>query len=238
MKSEARAVLDLVGALTGTGPSSLASVFYGLLDSQAKLLAVQTNALAIQNGPPSASFSGKDIEVEANSFTHWLGKFEERANLLSWTEEQKCFHKQLLVKTACQVFEILPPETCSNYGALVTALKDRFKPVDIAELRGLEFQQLTQKEQFIEQLGLQLMQLAKKGFPTLGTTELDRMLKGRFFQALLPKWQGSKLWAPKLDESFNALYDRARVCEQHDQQYKQHWGSSFQPKASGAQKHL
>ena len=57
VKSEACVVLDLVGALTGTGPSSLASVFHGLLDSQAKLLAVQTNTLAIQSGPPLAPFS-------------------------------------------------------------------------------------------------------------------------------------------------------------------------------------
>ena len=106
------------------------------------------------------------------------------------------------MKTARQVFELLPPETCSNYDTLVTALKDRFKPVDIAELRGLEFQQLTQKEQFIEQLGLQLTQLAKKAFLTLGTTDLDRMLKGHLIQALLPQWE-RKLGPPKLDESFN-----------------------------------
>ena len=67
VKGEARAVLDLVGALTGTGPSSLATVFNGFLESQAKLLAVQTSALAIQSGPPLAPFSGEDIEVEANA---------------------------------------------------------------------------------------------------------------------------------------------------------------------------
>ena len=54
----------VIGCLTKTGPSSLASAFYDFLDSQAKLLAVQTNTLAIQSGPPSAQFSGEDIEVE------------------------------------------------------------------------------------------------------------------------------------------------------------------------------
>ena len=52
----------------------------------------------------------------------------------------------------------------------------------------------------------------------MGETEFDRMLKGRFYQALLPKWQ-RKLGAPKLDESFTALYDRACMLEMHDQQY-------------------
>ena len=52
----------------------------------------------------------------------------------------------------------------------------------------------------------------------MGETEFDRMLKRRFFQSLLPKWQ-RKLGAPKLDESFTALYDRARMLEMHDQQY-------------------
>ena len=44
------------------------------------------------------------------------------------------------------------------------------------------------------------------------------MLKGRFYQSLLPKWQ-RKLGAPKLDESSTALYDRARMLKIHDQQY-------------------
>lgn len=48
------------------------------------------------------------------------------------------------------------------------------------------------------------MTLAKKAFPSLGAKELDRLLKGRFFQALLPKWQ-RKLGAPKVAESFNEL---------------------------------
>ena len=44
------------------------------------------------------------------------------------------------------------------------------------------------------------------------------MLKGRFYQALLPKWQ-RKLGAPKL-ESFTELYDQARMLEQHEKQYQ------------------
>ena len=63
------------------------------------------------------------------------------------------------------------------------------------------------------------MQLAKKAFPSLGDKDRDRLLKGRFFQALLPKWQ-RKVGAPKLEESFAALYERARVCERHDPQYQ------------------
>ena len=64
------------------------------------------------------------------------------------------------------------------------ALKARFKPVDIEELRGLEFHQLMQTDESVEK---QLMQLARKAFPSLGEKELDRLLKGRFFQAALRK---------------------------------------------------
>ena len=92
VNGEARAVLALVGGLTGTGPSSLTSVFQGFLESQAKLLAVQTNAMAVQSAPPLTPFTGEDIETEANSFERWLDKFEDRATLLSWTGEQKCYH--------------------------------------------------------------------------------------------------------------------------------------------------
>ena len=47
--------------------------------------------------------------------------------------------------------------------------------------------------------------------------QFDRMLKGRFFQALLPRWQ-RKLGAPKIDEKFNVLYDRACVAKRHEKQ--------------------
>lgn len=47
--------------------------------------------------------------------------------------------------------------------------------------------------------------------------ELDRLLKGRFFQALNSKWQ-RKLAAPTANETFNELYDRVRTLEKHEKQ--------------------
>ncbi len=161
--SEARVVSDLVGSLTGSGPSSLQSVFQDFLESQAQLLAMQTNALSEQSAPPLLSFTGEDVEAEANSFERWLDMFEERATVLSWTDELKGYHtKQHLAGTALQVFELLPPAKCSSYGQLIESLKDRFKPIDIEDLRGLEFHQFTQKTQSVEKLGLELMTLARQ----------------------------------------------------------------------------
>jgi hypothetical protein len=117
------------------------------------------------------------------------------------------------------VFQLFTPEQRSSYTEAVAALRGRFKPVDIEELRGLEFRQLMQGEESVEKLGIQLMSLARKAFPSLGSKELDRLLKGRFFQALLPRWQ-RKLGAPKVGESFSELYERARICERHDKQYQ------------------
>ena len=48
--------------------------------------------------------------------------------------------------------------------------------------------------------------------------DFDRLMKGRFFQALLPCWQ-RKLGAPKPDESFDELYNRAHTTERREQQY-------------------
>lgn len=223
LSSESRAVRDMACSLrelTGTGPASLATFFESFMESQTKLLTAQTNALAVQTAPPLACFSGEDIEVEEKTFGRWLERFEERANLLSWPDKQKCYQLKLhLTKTAAQVFQLLTAEQKGNYRELVTALKGRFKPVDIEELRGLEFHQLMQTDETIEKLGLQLMSLARKAFPSLGEKELDRLLKGRFFQAVLPKWQ-RKLGAPKVEESFNQLYERARTLERHDMQYQ------------------
>ena len=44
------------------------------------------------------------------------------------------------------------------------------------------------------------------------------MLKGRFYQALLVKWQ-CKLRPPKAEESFYDLYTRARLAEEYEKQY-------------------
>ena len=49
-----------------------------------------------------------------------------------------------------------------------------------------------------------MQKLAKRAFPCLSGKDLDRLLKGHFFQALLPKWQ-CRLGAPKVEESFDEL---------------------------------
>ena len=60
--------------------------------------------------------------------------------------------------------------------------------------------------------------MANEAFPSTPAKDFDRMLKGRFFQALHVRWQ-RKLEAPKPAESFKELYDRARIVEQHEKQY-------------------
>ena len=186
VSGEARGVSVLINFLMDSGPSTLMSIFDGFLESQAKLLTMQTTAVAVQSAPPFGFFTGEDIESEDNSFEHWLSRFEERSTMLKWTDEMKCYHlKQHLTKTASKVLDLLPFSTCSSYTDLLAALRARFKPIDIEELRGLEFHQLTQTTQSVEKLGLQLMSLDKKAFPTLDKTQHERLLKGMFFQALL-----------------------------------------------------
>lgn len=59
-----------------------------------------------------------------------------------------------------------------------------------------------------------MAEVGKKAYPGMSATVFDCMLKGRFYQALLPKWQRT----PKLDEYLTALYDWACMLEMHDQQ--------------------
>ena len=65
---------------------------------------------------------------------------------------------------------------------------------------------------------MELLTLGHKAFPSSSGKEFDRLLKGRFFQAIHVKWQ-RKLGAPKTDETFQELFDRALVLEQHEKQY-------------------
>ena len=105
-----------------------------------------------------------------------------------------------------------------DYDRAKAALRSRFKSVEIEELRGLEFHYKMHGTESIEELGLELQTLAHKAFPSTQGGDFDRLLKGRFFQALHVKWQ-RKLGAPRPEESFKELYDRARVLEQHEKQY-------------------
>ena len=75
MSGEARGVSVLIDGLIGSGPSSLRSIFDSFLEAQAKLLTMQTTAVAVQSAPPLGSFTCEDIESEDNSFEHWLSRF-------------------------------------------------------------------------------------------------------------------------------------------------------------------
>ena len=72
----------------------------------------------------------------------------------------------------------------------------------------------------MEELEIELQRLAKRAFPAITGKDFDRLVKGRFFQALLPRWQ-CKLGTPKPDEGFDELFSRARTMERREQQYNE-----------------
>ena len=198
--------------------SALVQSMNKLLKAQSEILTVQTQAVAIQGLPPLKKFLGDVIDSEEDSFEKWLELLEERAKLAGWTEEYKLYQLKVhLDGNALQFFRMLPTETQKAYSEVVSRLKKRFQPVDIEELRGLEFNQKMQGGETVEQLGITLQKLGRKAFPGLKGKEFDRLLKGRFFQALHQKWQ-RKLGAPKSSETFQDLYDRARILEKQHKQ--------------------
>ena len=158
--------------------------------------------MATQSVPPLRKFSGEDIDSDEGSIDRWIEQFEERAKVMGWNDEQKLFQlKAHLEKTAEHAVRMLSKKEKRSYESVTAALQNRFHSLDIEELRGLEFHQLMQNQQSVEELGVQLQKLGRKAFLGSGPREFDRMLKGHFCQALLPKWQ-RKLGAPKPTESF------------------------------------
>ena len=172
--------------------------------------------MSAQSLPPIAHYSGEDCQSYEDSFEKWIEQFEEHSKLAGWSEEHQRYHLRMsLDKTAFQTYQLLPDDVKVSYSTTVEALKKRFKPVDREDLRGMDFHQLVQTKQSVEQLGLKL---AKRAFPTITGKDFDRLLKGRFFQALLPCWQ-RKLGAPKPDESFDELFARAHTTERREEQH-------------------
>ena len=186
------------------------------VQAQTKMMITHAKTAAVQNFPPLTPFTGEEIDCEDKSlnFVKWHERFEESASLAGWDNEQKLYQLKFhLKKNALCLFEMLPESERKAYASAVEILKKRFRTIDIEELRGLEFNQKMQTSESVEQLDIDLMSLGRKAFPKICEAEFDRMLKGKFFQALLP------LSAPKIDEKFNDLYDRARVAERHEKQY-------------------
>ena len=214
-----------------TGPEMITRLF----EAQTQLFAAQVHAATL---PPLANFKGQNAADDDDGFERWLEKFEERAKLAKWTDEAKlCQLKLHLVDTADQVFRALNSEQKSSYPAAVTALKKRFRPIAIEELRGWDFHRRVQGDESVEQLGMDLQKLGHKAFPSLEGRDFDRMTKGRFFQALHTRWQ-RKLGAPCPEETFSQLFERARMFEQHEKQYSEAAASRSdqRPKKAGSSK--
>ena len=214
-----------------TGPEMITRLF----EAQTQLFAAQVHAATL---PPLANFKGQNAADDDDGFERWLEKFEERAKLAKWTDEVKlCQLKLHLVDTADQVFRALNSEQKSSYPAAVTALKKRFRPIAIEELRGWDFHRRVQGDESVEQLGMDLQKLGHKAFPSLEGRDFDRMMKGRFFQALHTRWQ-RKLGAPRPEETFSQLFERARMFEQHEKQYSEAAASRSdqRPKKAGSSK--
>ena len=72
-----------------------------------------------------------------------------------------CQLRAHLTKTAQQIFRMLSEEERKSYDEAIKVLKKRFRPIDIEELRGLEFHRKIQDSETIEQLGIDLQSLAR-----------------------------------------------------------------------------
>ena len=177
--------------------------------------------MAAQSLPPLPHFSGEGNLVGEDSFQHWVEHFEEWDTVAGWTGEKRKYRlKMHLDKTVFQIYCNLPKETQGSYNVVIDALRKRFQPVDIEELRGAEFYQMTQTMETVEEMGIKLQTIARKAFLSIVGKEWDRLQKGRFYHCLATKWQ-HKLGTPKPNETFEELYSRARTLECHDQQFSQ-----------------
>ena len=124
-----------------------------------------------------------------------------------------------LDKTALDVYRMIPVCERQTVSDAVAALRKCLTPKDIEELHGLEFHRHAQESnESVEQLDISIQQLERKVFPGLPGKDFDRLLKGRFYQALLVKWQ-CKLGCPKTDEGFHDLLTQARMLEEHEKQF-------------------
>jgi hypothetical protein len=136
------------------------------------MMEAQVQAMAAQSVPPLRKFSGESINTDEGNIDRWVEQYEERARVAGWNDGQKLFQlKAHLENTAEHTVHMLPEEEKTSYASVVMALQKRFRSLDIEELRGLEFHQLMQDKQSVEELGIELQKLGRKAFPTSGMIE-------------------------------------------------------------------
>ena len=156
------------GEASATTEAGIMQSVTRLLEAQRQMMTVQVQAMAAQSFPPLDKFTGEDCNTDEGSFERWIERFEERAKIAGWEGEQKLLQlKAHLKKTAEHAFRMMPDEEKADYDLAVKSLRQRFLLLDIEELRGLEFHQLVQEKQTVEQLGMELQKLARKAFPSL-----------------------------------------------------------------------
>lgn len=164
--------------------------------NSSQMVEAHTRAMFAQSLPPLPHYSGEGVQSCEEGFD-----FEEHARIVRWLDEHCKYHlKMLLDKAAFQTYHLLPESVKASYNETVEALRKRFKPVDIEELRGIEFHQMVQGGGGVRAACSQETAIAGK--------DLHRLLKGRYFQVLDSHWQ-RKLGAPKPEESFDKLFNRA-----------------------------
>jgi len=140
----------VAGVSTGTGTvpgtsetvssAGVVETFTRLLKAQTDVIAAQAKAVAVQNLPSLKCYTGEGGDATNDGFDRWLERFRERAKFANWSAEEQLYQLKLhLDKTALDVFRMMPDSERETIDSAVAALKKRFKPADIEELRGLEF---------------------------------------------------------------------------------------------------
>ena len=145
----------------GESPSLMQSIAQ-LIKTQNQMVEAHTRAMSAQSLPPLKHYSGEGVQSLEDGFDRFIEQFEEGARIVGWSEEHRKYHlRMLLDKAAFQTYRLLPDSVKASYSETVEALRKRFKPVDIEELRGIEFHQMVQGSQSVEELGLELQHVAK-----------------------------------------------------------------------------
>ncbi len=142
-------------------------------------------AAIIQHLPPLPRFTGEGQDTVDDNFGKWAELFKERAKFSGWGPDDQLYYlKTHLEKSALEAYGNLPDSSKTDVSSAIASLRQRFKPGGMEELRGLEFHRRIQGDETTEQLGLSIQHLGKRAYPSMGGKDFDRLLKGRFYQAL------------------------------------------------------
>ncbi len=160
-----------------------AAVKNAVQESTAGMRQAVTNAVSESKEAVVSNFELKSFSGNVtDNFDEWLKRFNRLAQANNWVDDRKKnILPYYLVGSAEQVYDNTTQAQRATFDALVAALKDKFKPAQLSDLRSVELHSHCQgAKESVGDFAQAIQKLTKQAYPEVEDAARKQLMK-RFF---------------------------------------------------------